>query len=205
MNFLRTGKVQVVVVIFVLIIVFTAKKCRELYDDEQAIHKTRPQQYNCFDMKTGSAACIARNVLKSYYLTKYNLEPEQRNKPEVPFVSKYNMAPYVGSGWDMLESLYSRQRPKGEAISKAIGAFIGDHVGSYVAEKHVGGGPGVAENVGAWNKGRLAFMSGSLLGAYLGGEVGVMAYDIYDGFDHLCNYLFHHQGEKSPSSNHQEL
>ncbi|KAK6260323.1 hypothetical protein QQP08_000815 [Theobroma cacao] len=201
MNFLRSGKVQPVLFIFILIIVLTAKKCRELNDDEQALHKTRPQQYNCFDMRTGSALCIAEAAMKAYYLMSYNLNPEQRSKPGVPFVSKHNLAPYVGSGWDLFGSLPFQSRPKGEVASKAIGAFIGDNVGRFVAEKLVGGETNYVAAKDAWgrNKVRLAFVSGSLLGGYVGREVGVMAYDVYHGFEHLYNYLFHHPEAKSPS------
>ncbi|XVF22092.1 hypothetical protein REPUB_Repub12eG0143900 [Reevesia pubescens] len=75
------------------------------------------------------------------------------------------MAHFITSGWHLFESLHYSRCPKGETISKAIRAFIGDHIRGYVAENCAGGGGSNAaeylNNVGAaWNKVRLRLCNG---------------------------------------------
>ncbi|XP_021280941.1 uncharacterized protein LOC110414192 [Herrania umbratica] len=181
MKIFEKGIVQLVCLVLVALLFLAARL---------GPHKTWPQKSDCFDMGTGTTACLAKslakNLLKVIPLMKY-VPDGQRGDPQSA-LAKYNLAPYIAALTDLVESFYSN-RPTGEAFSKAAGTFIGDQVVSH----------GTKPLFRGWKI--WGFRSGSIIGAYFGGKVGVMAYDLYS----LYNSIFHGRGNSVASSVHKEL
>ena len=62
--------------------------------------------------------------MKVYPLMKYNPDPKENPQS---FAEKQNLAPYIAVLADTIETDHSK-RPTGEVVSRATGAFVGDHM-----------------------------------------------------------------------------
>ncbi|KAK6239479.1 hypothetical protein QUC31_004948 [Theobroma cacao] len=177
MKIFQKGIVQVVYLVLVVLLFLAARL---------GFHETWPRKSDCFDMGTGTTTCLAKSLLKLIPLMKY--VPDRQTRDPQSALAKYNWAPYIAASTDLAESLYSN-RPTGEVISKVTGTFIGDQVVSHVAKFLFG----------RWKI--WGFRTGSIIGAYVGGKVGVMVYDLY----YLYNFIFHGSGKSVGSPVHKEL
>ncbi|KAK3034601.1 hypothetical protein RJ639_033556 [Escallonia herrerae] len=196
----------------IVVLSFTAEKCRQLVGEESS-SKSWTERFaflNCFDMSYGTMACLIKECVKLYlyciravHVHKVRDEATKAAVREVlsrgdqSFEEAVNrasqvgnaaakqasrqvkhiMGPIVSSGWDIFETLYVGGT-LWEGIIRGIGTFFGAYSGGIIGEGKLG-----------W----VGFLVGSQLGSWVGGRIGLMAYDVGNGVQYLL-HLVHKDG-----------
>ncbi|KAK6120128.1 hypothetical protein DH2020_046130 [Rehmannia glutinosa] len=119
---------------------------------------------NCFDMGYGTAACLLKEIIKLYlyYIRAvyvHNARAESTEKALKENLSKSQ---------DLDRAVAAAL----EGLARCIGTFIGAYGGGIVGGGKVG-----------W----LGFVAGSQLGSWIGGRIGLMAYDVWNGVQYLLH------------------
>uniref|UniRef100_A0A5B7BA49 Uncharacterized protein n=1 Tax=Davidia involucrata TaxID=16924 RepID=A0A5B7BA49_DAVIN len=198
--------VQLLFVVGIIALSITAEKCRQLVGEE-ASSKSWTHSFsfsNCFDMSYGTIACVAKECVKLYlYYIKAVHVHKVRNEATEAALSeesprsrqsleamkrahekgnaaamgaslqiKHITGPLITSGWDMFETIYIGGT-LAEGTIRGIGAFVGAYAGGHTGEGKLG-----------W----IGYLVGSHLGSWVGGRIGLMAYDVWNGVEYLLHY-----------------
>ncbi|KAK9281567.1 hypothetical protein L1049_004470 [Liquidambar formosana] len=136
MDLLRNGNVQLLIMVGIIVLSFTAEKCRQLAPEE-ALSRTRTERFrfsNCFDKRYGTLACTAKVAMKLYLFEKYDIN---RRGEDSTLLAKHNMGVIVSTAWDFFETIYVNGTI-GEGFSRASGTFIGAYVGGFIGANQLG-------------------------------------------------------------------
>ncbi|KAL0311464.1 UNVERIFIED_CONTAM: hypothetical protein Sangu_2441100 [Sesamum angustifolium] len=198
-------RMQLISLTGILVLSFLAEKCRQLRGVEHP-SRSPTERFtftNCFDMRFGTMACLLKEIIKLYlyyiralYVQKARTEAAENALAEnlskgqdfdhsVAVASKQGkaatrrasrqakhvMGPMASAGWDLFETMYMGGS-SAEAIVRSCGTFVGAYSGGIAGEGKMG-----------W----LGFVVGSQVGSWIGGRIGLMGYDIWDGVQYLLN------------------
>ncbi|PIN15604.1 hypothetical protein CDL12_11748 [Handroanthus impetiginosus] len=151
--------------------IVSAEKCRQLVGEEQ--YSSRFAFINCFDMSYGTKACLLKEIIKLYlyynraiYVQKdfdsaVEAAREEGNAAarRALRVARHIMGPMLNAGMDLLETIYLGGSVA-EGMVRGSGTFVGAYVGGIMGD------------------GWLGFVVGSQFGSWIGGRIGLVAYDI---------------------------
>ncbi|KAI3755051.1 hypothetical protein L1987_54844 [Smallanthus sonchifolius] len=79
------------------------------------------------------------------------------------------LGPIVSSGWDLFEVVYYEGYVT-EGVLRGAGTLFGTYVVGFLGEERFG---------------KLGYLVGSTLGSWIGGKIGLMAYDVANGMHFL--------------------
>ncbi|KAI5078626.1 hypothetical protein GOP47_0006297 [Adiantum capillus-veneris] len=201
----KTGWLACLLVAFLLLATI-AEKARHLVGEDAASRSGQFTWINCFDMGTGSLACLAKEGVKSYV---YNIRAghiarvKQRSF-EIAYANALaeGKAAQVASkdaktAGNKAEKLASRKarRILGPFSAAAWDMFEALYYGGTMFEATMRGlgtigGTYWGSLQGEANLGRVGYLIGSHLGSWIGGRVGLMLYDIAVGVHFLVNENF---------------
>lgn len=86
---------------------------------------------------------------------------------------KHVMGPMLSAAWDLFETMYVGGSAA-EGIVRSGGTFVGAYGGGIVGEGKMG-----------W----LGFVAGSQMGSWIGGRIGLMVYDVWNGVQCLLHRM----------------
>lgn len=189
-----------------LLFATAAEKARHLVGEDAASRSGQFTWINCFDMGTGSLACLAKEGIKSYV---YNIRAGHIGRVrQRSFESAYTSALAEGKtvqvaakeakgAGNKAERLASRKarRTLGPFSAAAWDMFEALYYGGTIFEATMRGlgtmgGTYLGGLQGELNLGRVGYLIGSHLGSWIGGRVGLMLYDISIGAHFLINENF---------------
>ncbi|KAL2510484.1 hypothetical protein Adt_16084 [Abeliophyllum distichum] len=200
-------RVQLLSLAGVLVLSFTAEKCRQLVGEEHS-SRSRTERFtftDCFDMRYGTIACVFKEIIKLYlyYIRAVHVQKVRGEVSEKALMdnlskgrnidqavkvaheegkkaakrasrqAKHVMGPIVASGWDFFETLYVGGS-LAEGLVRSGGTFVGTFTGGLVGEGKIG-----------W----FGFVLGSQMGSWVGGRIGLMAYDVGIGAQYLLHRI----------------
>ncbi|KAA8549087.1 hypothetical protein F0562_000771 [Nyssa sinensis] len=205
-------KVQLLFLVGIVALSIAVKKCQQLVGKESS-PKSWTESFkisNCFDMKYGTIACIVKEIVKLYlfYIRSVHVQKVREEATEAAEADlkkeisqgqqisseeasklareKGNAAakrasqqithitgPLMASGWEIFETLYLKGTLT-EGIIRGIGTFVGAYTGGMIGEGNL-----------KWG----GFVVGSQLGSWVGGRIGLLAYEIGTGVEHLLRSL----------------
>ncbi|KAJ7521797.1 hypothetical protein O6H91_19G068400 [Diphasiastrum complanatum] len=177
-----------------LLLAIVAEKSRQLIGDESSSKSGKFSWINCFDLGSGSLACVAKEGVKLYT---YNIrtgivEKARQRAVEVALQEAIDdglsvreaakQAELIGKKAGKLVSRKAR-RIIGPILAASWDFFEALYYGGTVTEASLrGSGTLVGTWVGGFEGekklGRLGYLIGSHVGSWLGGRVGLMIYDI---------------------------
>ncbi|XP_058188381.1 uncharacterized protein LOC131305318 [Rhododendron vialii] len=185
----------------------TAEKCRQLVGEE-ASSKSRTERFtflNCFDMSYGTIACAVKEIVKLYFYyiraahvhkqvseateaamreklsegqsleeaVKWAYQKGNEAKRRATRQAKHIMGPVISSAWDFFETIWVGGTLAEGAI-RGTGTFFGSYAGGVIGEGRLG-----------W----VGFLAGSQMGSWVGGRIGLMAYDVGKGIQYLLHFV----------------
>lgn len=178
-----------------------AQKSREALGVDNLSRTEDLSWQDCLDWGTGSVACAGKQLVKLYTFNirgSYVEKARQRaydialNKGITDGLAinaarekaaklgkeagklasskhKRITGPVISGAWDFFEVLYYGGTLV-EGLLKGAGTLAGTYVGGGLGEQRL-----------SWPSTRIGFLVGSQIGSWLGGEVGLMAYDVCNG------------------------
>ncbi|KAL8264935.1 hypothetical protein R6Q59_023065 [Mikania micrantha] len=81
------------------------------------------------------------------------------------------LGPIVSSGWDLFEVIYHEGYVT-EGVLRGAGTLFGTYVVGFLGEERFG---------------KIGYLVGSTLGSWIGGKIGLMAYDVANGISFLLH------------------
>lgn len=87
--------------------------------------------------------------------------------------AKRILGPIVSSGWDFFEAIYFGGTMT-EGFLRGTGTLFGTYAGGFLGEQRLG---------------RLGYLTGSHLGSWVGGRIGLMVYDVVNGVNYLLQFV----------------
>ncbi|CAM6095344.1 unnamed protein product [Calypogeia fissa] len=187
--------------IVVAILYMSAQKSREALGADNLSRTEDLSWQDCLDWGTGSLACAGKQVVKLYAFNirgSYVEKAKQRaydialnkgiteglainaarekaaklGKEAGKLASRKHKrvtGPLIAGAWDFFEVLYYGGTFF-EGLLKGVGTLLGTYAGGGLGEQRLG-----------WPSTRVGFLVGSHIGSWLGGEVGLMVYDVCNG------------------------
>uniref|UniRef100_A0A0A9EYW4 Uncharacterized protein n=1 Tax=Arundo donax TaxID=35708 RepID=A0A0A9EYW4_ARUDO len=191
----------------------TAEKFRELVGKEASSKSGQFTFLNCFDMGSGSLACTAKEGVKLYVYSlrtahmervrqlaiekaladamTEGLTPSEAAKQAQKVGTKAAkvaarqakriLGPIISSGWDFFEAMYFGGSMT-EGFLRGTGTLFGTYVGGFHGEERLG---------------KLGYLTGSHLGSWFGGRIGLMIYDVINGLKYILQFV--QPEDQSPS------
>eukprot|EP00249_Psilotum_nudum_P005777 c19203_g1_i1 orf=85-780(+) len=198
-----------------------AEKSRQLVGEDASSKSGQFTWINCFDMGSGSLACLAKEGVKFYV---YNVraghvERVRQRAYDVAYSNALNEDLNVKTAVKQAEKagakaakVATRQasRITGPVMAGGWDFFEALYYGGTLMEGTARGlgtltGTYVGGLEGEKQLGRIGFLIGSHLGSWFGGRVGLMAYDIIDGIRFLMSeYLVTAEVIEDASAEHSE-
>lgn len=188
-----------------LLLATAAEKARLLVGENAASRSGQFTWINCFDMGTGSLACLAKEGVKSYV---YNIRAGHIARVgQRSFEISYANALAEGKTGQVASKEATGARSKAEKLAsrkarRVLGPFSAAAWDMFEALYYGGtmfeasmrglgtiGGTYLGGLQGESNLGRIGYLIGSHLGSWIGGRVGLMLYDISIGIHFLINGL----------------
>ncbi|KAL5700894.1 hypothetical protein ACHQM5_026293 [Ranunculus cassubicifolius] len=185
----------------IIILSMTAEKCRQLVGEDSSSQSGKFTILNCFDMGSGSMACVVKEGVKLYFYNIRSAHVERaRHKAMGPALTdalKQGLHPEAASKQALKEAekaakLASRQAKRiiGPIISSGWDFFEAIYYGGTITEGILRGtgtlfGAYGGGFVGEQRLGRFGYLVGSHLGSWVGGRIGLMVYDVVNGVHFL--------------------
>ncbi|KAF4392494.1 hypothetical protein G4B88_005453 [Cannabis sativa] len=177
------------------------EKCRQLVGEDASSQSGQFTFLNCFDMSSGTVACTVKEGVKLYFynIRSAHVERARHAAIEVALVdslsqgmsaqdaakraqlegakaaklatrkAKRIIGPIISSGWDFFEAIYYGGTIT-EGFLRGTGTLFGTYTIGFVGEQRFG---------------RFGYLVGSILGSWVGGRIGLMAYDVVNGVHFL--------------------
>ncbi|RWV97908.1 hypothetical protein BHE74_00023760 [Ensete ventricosum] len=169
---------------------------------------------NCFDMRSGSLACVSKEGVKLYVYNIRNAHVERirQRATEIALtealrgggVSNNVAVKQAQKAGAKAAKVASRQanRILGPIISSGWDFFEALYFGGTMTEGFLRGagtlfGTYAGGYFGEHRMGRFGYLMGSQFGSWVGGRMGLMVYDIINGMDYLLHFV---QPEEETSS-----
>lgn len=182
-----------------------AEKFREFVGEEAASKSGKFTFLNCFDMGSGTLACVAKEGVKLYVYNIRNshVERVRQRATEIALteaitggLSASVAAKQAQKAGTKAAKDASRQarRIVGPIISSGWDFFEAIYFGGTMTEGFLRGagtlfGTYAGGYQGEQRLGRFGYLMGSHLGSWIGGRIGLMVYDIIYGLDYLINFV----------------
>ncbi|CAL9108498.1 unnamed protein product [Musa textilis] len=203
---LQKRRVQLLLFIFGLIVLsMTAEKFRELVGEEASSKSGKFTFMNCFDMRSGSLACVSKEGVKLYVYNIRNAHVERVRQRATEIALSEALTGGVSSSVAVKQAqkagakaakVASRQAKRivGPIISSGWDFFEALYFGGTMTEGFLrGAGTSFGTYAGGYfgeqRMGRFGYLMGSQLGSWVGGRMGLMVYDIINGMDYLLHFV----------------
>ncbi|KAE8710532.1 nicotianamine synthase-like [Hibiscus syriacus] len=184
-------------IVGVILLSFTAEKCRQLVGEEASSRSGQFTLLNCFDMGSGSVACVVKEGVKLYF---YNIRSTHVERARNVAIERA-IEDAVSQGMAAKEAaklaqtegkkaakLATRQAKRiiGPIIASGWDFFEAIYYGGTIAEGFLRGtgtlfGAYGGGFLGEQRLGRVGYLVGSHLGSWIGGRIGLMVYDVVNG------------------------
>ncbi|KAL1809484.1 uncharacterized protein LOC108193868 [Daucus carota subsp. sativus] len=204
MNF-ENNKIQLGLFLSGLIILsFSAEKCRQLVGEEASSQSGKFTFLNCFDGSTGTMACAVKEGVKLYVYTirSSHVERARHKAIEAALVDALSQglnakeaAQQAQQEGKKAAKLATRQAKRiiGPIISSGWDFFEAVYYGGTMTEGLLRGtgtlfGTYAVGFLGEQKFGRVGYLLGSHLGSWVGGRVGLMVYDVANGISILLQF-----------------
>lgn len=202
---LQKKRIQLLLfIVGVIALSITAEKCRQMVGEEAASKSGKFTFLNCFDMGTGTLACVAKEGVKLYV---YNLQSAHAEIARSEAIEN-TLHDAVSRGIDAKDAakeaakegkkaakLASRKarRITGPIVSSGWDFFEALYFGGTVTEGFLRGGGTLFGTyaggfLGEQRLGRFGYLVGSHLGSWIGGRIGLMVYDVVNGVQYLLQF-----------------
>ncbi|GMP63752.1 hypothetical protein CsSME_00025320 [Camellia sinensis var. sinensis] len=192
-------------IIGIIALSFTADKCRHLVGEEASSKSGKFTILNCFDGSSGTVACAVKEGVKIYFynIRAAHVEGARHKAIEQALVdalsqglapkdaakqaqkegakaaklatrqAKRIIGPIISSGWDFFEAIYYGGTMT-EGFLRGTGTLFGTYAVGFLGEQRFG---------------RFGYLIGSELGSWVGGRIGIMAYDVVNGVHFLLQFV----------------
>ncbi|KAE8705579.1 nicotianamine synthase-like [Hibiscus syriacus] len=200
-------------IVGVILLSFTAEKCRQLVGEEASSRSGQFTLLNCFDMGSGSVACVVKEGVKLYF---YNIRSAHVERSRNVAIERA-IEDAVSQGMAAKEAaklaktegkkaakLATRQAKRiiGPIIASGWDFFEAIYYGGTTAEGFL---RGTGTLFGAYGGGflgeqrlsRVGYLVGSHLGSWIGGRIGLMVYDVVNGVHYMLQFA-----QREESENH---
>ncbi|XP_020596510.1 uncharacterized protein LOC110036414 [Phalaenopsis equestris] len=183
----------------------TAEKFREIIGEQSSSKSGKFTFLNCFDLGSGTLACGVKESIKLYSYSIRSVHVENVRQRATDFAlnealqeglstnaaakqakkagakaaklasrqARRIVGPIISSGWDFFEAIYYGGTMT-EGFLRGSGTLFGTYIGGFHGEQLLG---------------RLGYFAGSHLGSWVGGRVGLMFYDIFNGINYMFNFF----------------
>lgn len=211
---LQKRRVQLALVIVgIIALSMAAEKCREIIGEESSSKSGKFTLLNCFDMGSGTLSCSVKEGIKLYVYNIRNAHVERirQRATEISLTealqaglspsdaakqaqkagtkagkvaakkAKRILGPIISSGWDFFEAMYF-EGTMTEGFLRGSGTLFGTYVGGFFGEQRLG---------------KFGYLTGSHMGSWIGGRIGLMVYDVVSGVSHLLQFV---ESEESSSN-----
>lgn len=202
---LPNTKLQLVLFLSALIILsFTAEKCRQLVGEDASSQSGKFTFLNCFDGGTGTMACAVKEGVKLYVYTirSSHVERARHKAIEAALVDALSQglnakdaALQAQQEGKKAAKLATRKAKRilGPIISSGWDFFEAIYYGGTITEGLLRGtgtliGTYAIGFVGEQKFGRVGYLVGSEFGSWVGGRVGLMVYDVVNGVGVLLQF-----------------
>ncbi|CAH1426290.1 unnamed protein product [Lactuca virosa] len=190
-------------IVGVIVLSFTAEKCRQMVGETGSSQSGKFTIFNCLDGGSGTLACIVKESVKLYTYNIRTLHVEvARNK-----AIEASLADAISQG---MEAKRCKQAQKdgakaakmatrkakriiGPIISSGWDFFEAIYYGGTVTEGFLRGtgtlfGTYFVGYLGEERFGRFGYLVGSQFGSWIGGRIGLMVYDVANGVHFLLGF-----------------
>ncbi|XP_028791461.1 uncharacterized protein LOC114747317 isoform X1 [Neltuma alba] len=187
----------------IIVLSITAEKCRLLVGEEAASQSGKFTFLNCFDMGSGTLACVVKEGVKLYFynIRAAHVERARNHAIESALVdavsqgmSAKDSAKHAQKEGAKAAKLASRQAKRiiGPVISSGWDFFEAMYYGGTITEGFLRGtgtlfGAYAGGFLGEERLGRFGYLVGSHMGSWFGGRIGLMLYDVVNGVQFLLN------------------
>ncbi|KAK1280918.1 hypothetical protein QJS04_geneDACA004565 [Acorus gramineus] len=202
----RKKRVQLGLLIVGLIVLsMTAEKCREMIGEESSSKSGKFTLLNCFDMGSGTTACLVKEGVKlyTYNLRASHVEKVRHRAIEIALtealsegLSASAAAKQAQKVGEKAAKLASRQAKRiiGPIISSGWDFFEAIYYGGTLTEGFLRGsgtlcGAYAGGFHGEQRLGRVGYLLGSHLGSWVGGRIGIMMYDVISGVHYMLQFV----------------
>nr|XP_043624639.1 uncharacterized protein LOC122596173 [Erigeron canadensis] len=202
-------------IVAVILLSFTAEKCRQIVGETGSSQSGKFTIFNCFDGGSGTVACLVKEGVKLYTYNIRTLHVEvARNK-----AIETSLADAISQGMEPIDAAKKAQKDGAKAAKEAtrkakriIGPIISSgwdffeaiYYGGTVTEGVLRGtgtlfGTYFIGYLGEERFGRFGYLVGSQFGSWIGGRMGLMVYDIANGVHFLLQFgqIEENVGEKA--------
>ncbi|KAG8369086.1 hypothetical protein BUALT_Bualt15G0113600 [Buddleja alternifolia] len=205
MTILQKKRVQFLLfIVGVIALSITAEKCREMVGKEAASKSGEFTILNCFDMNTGTVACVVKEGVKLYVYNIRALHVETKRNRAIETA----LADAVAQGMTATDAAKVAQKEGAKAAKLAtqkakriIGPIISSgwdffealYFGGTLTEGFLRGtgtliGTYSVGFLGEQRFGRFGYLVGSQLGSWFGGRIGLMVYDLVNGIHFILQF-----------------
>lgn len=204
-------------IIGIIVLSFTAEKCRHLVGEAASSQSGKFTFLNCFDMGSGSVACGVKEGVKLYFYNFQSVHVERARHTALETaltdavsqgMSAKDAAKHAQKEGVKAAKLAKRQAKRiiGPIISSGWDFFEALYYGGTVTEGFLRGsgtlfGAYSGGFLGEQRLGRFGYLVGSHLGSWVGGRIGLMVYDVVNGVHVLLNFV---QGEVNEKASYIE-
>ncbi|KAK6911642.1 hypothetical protein RJ641_023735 [Dillenia turbinata] len=184
------------------------EKCRELVGEEASSKSGKFTFLNCFDMGSGSMACVVKEGVKlyTYSIRSRHVEKARHKAIETALVDAMSQGLEAKEAAKLAQKegakaakLATRKAKRiiGPIISSGWDFFEALYYGGTVTEGFLRGagtlfGTYAGGFLGEQRLGKVGYLIGSEMGSWVGGRIGLMVYDVVNGVHFL---LFGPTGE----------
>lgn len=203
----------------IIVLSITAEKCRLLVGEEVASQSGKFTFLNCFDMGSGTLACVVKEGVKLYFynIRAAHVERARNQAIESALVdgtsqgmSAKDLAKYAQKEGAKAAKLASRQTKRiiGPIISSGWDFFEAIYYGGTMTEGFLRGtgtlfGTYAGGFLGEERLGRFGYLVGSHMGSWVGGRIGLMLYDVVNGVHFMLNFVQSVRTEVQDTLDHQ--
>ncbi|XP_017236084.1 uncharacterized protein LOC108209603 isoform X2 [Daucus carota subsp. sativus] len=202
---IQNTKLQLLLFVSALILLsFTAEKCRQLVGNDASSQSGKFTFLNCFDGSTGTMACAVKEGVKLYVNTirSSHVEKARHKAIEAALIDALSQglnakdaALQAQQEGKKAAKLATRKAKRilGPIISSGWDFFEAIYYGRTITEGLLRGtgtlvGTYAIGFVGEQKFGRFGYLVGSQFGSWVGGRVGLMVYDIVNGVGVLLQF-----------------
>lgn len=191
-------------VVGVIVLSFTAEKCREMVGETGSSQSGKFTIFNCLDGGSGTVACLVKTGVKLYTYNIRTVHVEvARNK-----AIEASLADAISQGMEPKAAAQQAQKDGAKAAKMAtrkakriIGPIISSgwdffeaiYYGGTITEGFLRGtgtlfGTYFVGYLGEERFGRFGYLVGSQFGSWIGGRIGLMVYDVANGVHFLLGF-----------------
>ncbi|KAJ4967956.1 hypothetical protein NE237_014657 [Protea cynaroides] len=198
-------------------LIIVAEKCRELVGEEASSKSGKFTLLNCFDMGSGTLACMVKEGVKLYFynMRSVHVERVRHRAIEVALNEALTQGMSAGDAAKQAQKEAAKaakmaakqaKRIVGPIISSGWDFFEAIYYGGTMTEGFLRGsgtlfGTYAGGFLGEERLGKLGYLVGSHLGSWTGGRIGLMVYDVVNGVHSLLQFVQTEESEVYKNEN----